>query len=143
MRRRRSSRPSGRRLLLFRCRIFIWSTRRPHRRSHAPPARGGNLNGHFYLNEAETQAAPSGATLTLVPDGESGGRPGSVGGQFDEEEPGGAEQPLVGKILHLVGVVQGGCGGVPVPDQQPGRDKQKFITGNVSRNAGSQLERPN
>ena len=59
-------------------------------------------------------------TLTLVPDGESGGCERSVGGQLDEEKAGGGEQAFVGQILHLVGVVQnGGVGAVAVPDQQP------------------------
>lgn len=63
--------------------------------------------------------------LTLVPDGESGGRAQSVGGQLDEEEPGGAEQTFVGEVLHLVGVVQrGGVGAVSIPDQQPEKSKR-------------------
>lgn len=61
-----------------------------------------------------------GGTLTLVPDGEPGGRARSVSGQLDEEEPGGAEQAFVGEVLHLVGVVQGGgVRAVAIPDQQP------------------------
>lgn len=63
-------------------------------------------------------------TLTLVPEGKSGGRSRRVGGQLDEEEAGGAEQAFVGEILHLVGVVQsGGVDAVPVPDQQPETDE--------------------
>lgn len=57
-------------------------------------------------------------TLTLVPEGESGGRARSVGAQLDEEEAGGGEQAFVGEVLHLVGVVQDGAA-VPVPDEQP------------------------
>lgn len=63
-------------------------------------------------------------TLTLVPDGEAGGRARSVGGQLDEEDAGGGEQAFVGEILHLVGVVQSsGVQVVPVPDQQPETDE--------------------
>lgn len=64
------------------------------------------------------------ATLTLVPDGEPGGRARGVGGQLDEEDAGGGEQAFVGEILHLVGVVQsGGVQVVPVLDQQPETDE--------------------
>lgn len=81
-----------------------------------------------------------GATLTLVPDGEPGGRARGVGGQLDEEEPGGAEQAFVGEVLHLVGVVQsGGVQAVPVPDQQPEKNK-RLASGDavwVQRAAGS------
>ena len=58
--------------------------------------------------------------LTLVPDGEAGGRASGVRGQLDEEVPGRAEQALVGQILHLVRVVQGSrVDAVSIPDQQP------------------------
>lgn len=64
-------------------------------------------------------------TLTLVPDGESGGRARSISGQLDEEEAGGGEQAFVGEILNLVGVIQrGGGDAVPVPDQQPETDER-------------------
>lgn len=66
-----------------------------------------------------------GAALTLVPDGEPGGRARGVGGQLDEEGAGGAEQAFVGEVLHLVGVVQsGGVQAVPIPDQQPEKNKR-------------------
>lgn len=59
--------------------------------------------------------------LTLVPDGEAGGRARGVCRQLDEEVPGHAEETLVGEVLHLVGIIKGSCvDAVTVLDQQPG-----------------------